>query len=151
VELEVNIMSTRYFKTSNALRPYIVDGAKVQFEQLRLIGGLFSGVLKVDSDEFADKIKDLGKPISEITVAVYDDLKKKVPASSPSFSNTGNQPQVPLRKPAPAATAKKLPEPEAEIGEDAEPDDLLSTGDLDTPIDHLEATPPVERVSKKDK
>lgn len=146
-------MSTRYFKTSNALRPYIVDGAKVQFEQLRLIGGLFSGVLKVDGDEFADKIKDLGKPISEITVAEYEDLKKKVPASSPSFSNTGNQPQIPPRKPAPAATAKKSqsPEPEAEVGEDAEPDDLLSTGDLETPIDHLEATPPVERVSKKDK
>lgn len=132
----------RYFKTTNALRPYKVEGRSIEFEQLRLIGGLFHGVLALEDGEWADKVAAYGSPVSEIKEDEYYSLKKKVPPTSPSFSNLKSQPKVPPKKEkAVASAASRKPKQEESSPEDAEtPEELFSTGDVEI-ADHLDKNP----------
>jgi hypothetical protein len=127
----------RYFKTTNALRPYKIEGRSFEFERLRLIGGLFHGVLALEESEWAEKVAAYGNPISEITQDDYYSLKKKAPPNSQSFSNLEAQPKVPPKRVKDAASAVS-PKPEAESPEEPEtPEELFKTGDVEIP-DHLD-------------
>lgn len=130
----------RYFKTTNALRPYVVDGRRFQFDMLRLIGGLYSGVAVVEDNEFADKLANLKGPVSEISVKEYEDLKKKAPYSNHTFSNSQTQPRPAPKSDRPAASVKSEPVVEvAKVVESELVEDVFSTGDIENPFDHLDS------------
>jgi len=66
----------RYFKTSNATRPYKAGGFAFDFESLYLVSGSWLGSLEIDNDEQADLLAEVPQAI-EITEEEYTGLKKK--------------------------------------------------------------------------
>lgn len=66
----------RYFKTSNASRPYKAGGFAFDFESLYLVGGSWLGTLEVRTDEQADILAEIPQA-TEIEEEEYLALKKK--------------------------------------------------------------------------
>jgi hypothetical protein len=68
---------TRYFKTSNATRPYSAAGYTFTFEPTALLGGLWLGVLAAE-EPAASKLAAANIPqVSELTLEQYEEEKKK--------------------------------------------------------------------------
>lgn len=79
----------RYFKTSNASRRYTVGKNHFTFEAVEQSGGTWSGVLAIEDDAAADELAGANIPqIEEINQEEYDEVKKKLPTSTPASSAT---------------------------------------------------------------
>lgn len=69
---------TRYFKTTNASRPYpIGGGVRIHFEPLQFMGGAWAGALAVTDNGKAAALATHGPPVEEINEEEYARLKKK--------------------------------------------------------------------------
>lgn len=90
----------RYFKTTNATRPYKAGGLSFEFEPVELIGGSsWLGILSV-GEPAASVLAGVGFPqVTELTETEYDSVKKKI-----------QEQEQQLRKPASVTSS---PEPAA--------------------------------------
>jgi hypothetical protein len=95
----------RYFKTSNASRPYKVGALAFNFDPVEQIGGIWSGVLVVEDNSAANTLAGAAIPqVTEITEAQYLDIKKK---PTRPLSSSFELPKPPEASPQPAPVAQR--------------------------------------------
>lgn len=113
----------RYFKTSNASRPYKVPGFAFTFEPTAQVGGVWSGVLAVADEAAAKTLANAQFPqVTEITAEEFDEVKKKPLqrlSSSVPLSVPRSEPRPPA--PSPAPVAPPVAQPVSPQSESAKP------------------------------
>jgi len=72
----------KWFRTTNATRPYKINGHTFTFDQLSFASGAWTGVLDLDDDS-GEILSQYGPPVTEISKEEYDELKKKNSKVSP--------------------------------------------------------------------
>ena len=137
----------RYFKTTNASRPYRAGGLSFSFEQLDNIGGSWLGALALEESDASSLAAEKFPQVSEITEEEYSALKKKPlnPSASsfvlqapPARSAQVPAQVVPSAENSPASPDSSvpiglglLPEPKSAVVEP--PDELLQVETVKAP------------------
>lgn len=139
----------RYFKTSNASRPYQTGGYTFTFEPVDQNGGIWSGVLAVVDDAAASVLAAAALPqITELTAEQYETLKKKPLMPSGSSRVLPKPPQVSLQPPARAEAAAPVA-PSSSTAEEASV--FLETTDAEPPLELAEDEPKITKAALKAK
>jgi len=67
----------RYFRTSNATRPYRAGGFEVYFEPIGRVNGTLHGLFRTYNKELADTLIKDNAQVSELSAEEYESVKKK--------------------------------------------------------------------------
>lgn len=101
----------RYFKTSNASRPYRAGELLFSFEPVDQVGGIWFGVLAVEDDSAASSLEGAAYPqVTPISEEEYAALKKKPLSPLSSSRESRPQPVLPESQPSAAPAAAAAPQ-----------------------------------------